>query len=250
MCVVVRKEGDDLKVYSHVATGNYNEKTAKLYSDISYLTAKQKIGMDLVHIFNILSGISTPDDKLQKVFYAPVNLRKRMIKNIEREIDFAKKGKRAEIFLKLNSINDPEIINKLYEAADKGVEVYIISRGITSIVARKNIYIKSIVGRFLEHSRIYCFRNGGHPEYYISSADMLTRNLSRRVETLIMINDQESITKLKNIIDVFKNDKKNSFKMNEDGNYSHLKGDFDCHQWFIDNAENDLRVKLSKKEKK
>lgn len=250
MCVVVRKEGDDLKVYSHVATGNYNEKTAKLYTDISYLTAKQKIGMDLVHIFNILSGISTPDDKLQKVFYAPVNLRKRMIKNIEREIDYAKKGKRAEIFLKLNSINDPEIINKLYEAADKGVEVYIISRGITSIVARKNIYIKSIVGRFLEHSRIYCFRNGGHPEYYISSADMLTRNLSRRVETLIMINDQESVTKLKNIIDVFKNDKKNSFKMNEDGNYSHLKGDFDCHQWFIDNAENDLRVKLSKKEKK
>ena len=136
MCIVVRREKDKMVMYSHIGTGNYNEKTARLYTDLSYLTSKQKVGMDLLHVFNILSGISTPDENLQRVFYAPVNLRKRLIKNIDREISNAKKGKSAEIFLKLNSINDPEMINKLYEAADKGVKVYIISRGITSIVPR------------------------------------------------------------------------------------------------------------------
>lgn len=250
MCIVIRKENDKLSVYSHIATGNYNEKSAKQYTDISYLTSKQKIGMDLLHIFNILSGISTPDEKLEKVFYAPVNLRKRLIKNIDREISYAKKGKDSEIFLKLNSINDPEMINKLYEAADSGVKVYIISRGITSLLPRKNLYIKSIVGRFLEHSRIYYFKNNNNEEYYISSADMLTRNLNRRVEILLLINDKESVKKLKNIINVFKEDKKNSFCMKENGEYVHLKGSFDCHQWFIDNSQSNLKFKIAKRNKK
>lgn len=247
LCIVVRKEKNRMTIYSHIGTGNYNEKTAELYTDISYFTAKQKVGMDLLHIFNILSGISTPDENLQRVFYAPVNLRKTIIKNINREISHAKKGKPAEIFLKLNSINDPEIINKLYESAEKGVKVYIISRGITSLVSGKNIYIKSIVGRFLEHSRIYYFRNNNDPEYYISSADMLTRNLDRRVEILLLINDKESMSKLKDIIRVFQKDEANSFQLNEDGNYKHLKGDFDCHQWFIDVAENKVKLKIAKK---
>lgn len=250
MCIVVRKEKEKMVIYSHIGTGNYNDKTARLYTDISYLTAKQKVGMDLLYVFNILSGISTPDEKLQRVFYAPINLRKRMIKNINREISYAKKGKKAEIFLKLNSINDPEIINKLYEAADNGVSVYIISRGITSIVPKKNIYIKSIVGRFLEHSRIYYFKNDNNPEYYISSADMLTRNLDKRVEILLLINDEESINKLKQIINVFKEDERNSFKMYENGDYKHLKGKFDCHQWFIDNAEKKVKLKIPKPKKK
>ena len=250
MCIVVRREKDKMVMYSHIGTGNYNEKTARLYTDLSYLTSKQKVGMDLLHVFNILSGISTPDENLQRVFYAPVNLRKRLIKNIDREISNAKKGKSAEIFLKLNSINDPEMINKLYEAADKGVKVYIISRGITSIVPRDNIYIKSIVGRFLEHSRIYYFKNGDKPEYYISSADMLTRNLNKRVEILFHVKDEHCKAKLDNIIKVFKEDRVNSFKMNEDGQYKHLKGEFDCHQWFIDNAENTVKIKIAKRNKK
>lgn len=249
MCIVVRQEGKEMVVYSHIGTGNYNEKTATQYTDLSYLTRRQKVGMDLLHIFNILSGVSTPDEKLQRVFYAPVNLRKRLVKNIDREIEYAKKGKRAEIFLKLNSINDQMMINKLYEAANKGVEVYILARGICSIVPTKNLYIKSIVGRFLEHSRIYYFRNGGNPEYYISSADLLTRNLDRRVEILLLINDALSIKKLKNIINVFKEDKRNSFKMDEDGNYKKLSGDFDCHQWFIDKADKKLKVKVVKSDK-
>lgn len=251
MCIVVRKEKENIKIYSHVGTGNYNEKTSKQYTDISYFTSKQKVGMDLLHVFNILSGISTPDEKLQRVFYAPVNLRKRLIKNIDREIEFAKKGKKAEIFLKLNSISDIEMINKLYEAADKGVEIYIISRGICSIVPRKNIYIKSIVGRFLEHSRIYYFKNGGgkHEEYYISSADLLTRNLDRRVETLLLINDPECVRKLKRIISALKEDKKNSFKMDEEGKFKKIKGDFDVHQYFIDVAEQRSKLKIHKNKK-
>ena len=245
MCVVARQEGRDIKIYSHIATGNYNEKTAKQYTDLSYLTSKTKIGTDLLNIFNILSGVSTPDDGLQRVFYAPLNLRKRLLKNIDREIQFAKKGKKAEIFLKLNSISDIEMVNKLYEAADKGVEIYIICRGICSIVPRENIYIKSIVGRFLEHSRIYYFRNGGNDEYYISSADLLTRNLDRRIEILFLVKDASAIKKLKHMMKVFKEDRRNSFKMNEHGNYLKLPGDFDCHQWFINKSSE--RPKIGKK---
>ena len=203
-----------------------------------------------LHIFNILSGVSTPDEKLQKVFYAPVSLRRKLIKNIDREIDYAKKGKKAEIFLKLNSINDEEMINKLYEAAHKGVKVYIISRGICSIVPTKNLYVKSIVGRFLEHSRIYYFRNNGATEYYISSADLLTRNLDRRVEIMILINDNHAVKKMKQIISVFKSDRKNSFEMNDKGEYKRIKGDFNCHEWFINDAEKDLKMKIVKKNKK
>ena len=250
MCIVIRKENEKLVIYSHIGTGNYNEKTAKQYTDLSYFTAKQKVGLDLLHIFNILSGVSTPDEKLQKVFYAPVSLRRKLIKNIDREIDYAKKGKKAEIFLKLNSINDEEMINKLYEAAHKGVKVYIISRGICSIVPTKNLYVKSIVGRFLEHSRIYYFRNNGATEYYISSADLLTRNLDRRVEIMILINDNHAVKKMKQIISVFKSDRKNSFEMNDKGEYKRIKGNFDCHEWFINDAEKDLKMKIVKKNKK
>jgi polyphosphate kinase len=251
LCLVVRAEKKGSIVYSHVGTGNYNEKTSKIYTDISYFTSRQKVGGDLINIFNILSGVSSPDEKLQKVFYAPTNLRKKIIKNIDREIGYAKKGKKAEVFLKLNSINDPEIINKLYEAADKGVEVYIICRGICSLVAKKNLYVKSIVGRFLEHSRIYYFRNDDKPEYYIASADLLTRNLDRRIEILLNINTQECTRKLANIIKVFKEDRANSFRMDDDGSYKKLKGEFDCHQWFVDNADmTEKKVKFAKRDKK
>lgn len=249
LCIVIRKEGKSMVVYSHIGTGNYNEKTAKQYTDISYFTGKQKVGLDLLHIFNILSGMSTPDEKLQKVFYAPVNLRKRILHCIMKEIEYAKAGKKAEIFLKLNSINDQQIINYLYQAADKGVQVYLVVRGICSIVPKKNLYIKSIVGRFLEHSRIYYFRNGGKGEYYISSADMLTRNLDRRVEVLLSVTDYESMKKLHDIIKAMKEDCANSFEMNEEGNYKKLKGSFDCHQYFIDKANHRLKMKIAKRKK-
>lgn len=244
ICIITRRESDRLKVYSHVATGNYNEKTARIYTDLSYFTSKQKIGVDILNIFNILSGNSKPDDKLQKIYYAPVNLRKRLESCIDREIEFAKKDKKAEIFIKVNSISDPGIVNKLYEAADKGVKIFIICRGVCSVVARKNIIIKSIVGRFLEHSRIYYFKNGKSPEYYISSADLLTRNLDRRVETLISLKDSNVVTQISWIIDVMMRDKINSFMQTKDGIWIHEKGNFDSHQWFIEHSYDIIKKKL------
>lgn len=243
LCIVIREEKGKLKLYSHIGTGNYNEKTARQYTDLSYFTSKQKIGTDLLHIFNILSGNSSPDEKLQKIFYAPVTLRKNLIKCIDREIANVKKGKKGEIFMKINSMSDMIMANKLYEAADKGVKVYIICRGVCSITPRKNLYIKSIVGRFLEHSRIYYFKNGKDPEYYISSADLLTRNLDKRVEILISLKDSNVVKHLKWIIRVYKEDQKNSFIMTEDGRWEHSKGEFSSHDWFIKHTD----VKKEKK---
>lgn len=243
MCVVVRKEKEKLKIYSHIATGNYNEKTARLYTDLSYFTSKYKIGIDLLHIFNILSGYSNPDEKLQKIFYAPINLRKNLIKCIDREIENVKNGKKAEIFMKINSLSDKMMVKKLYEAADKGVKIYIICRGVCSIVPRKNLYIKSIVGRFLEHSRIYYFKNGNNPEYYISSADLLTRNLDKRIEILLSLKDSNVIKSLKAMIDVYKKDEKNSFEMTEKGKWMHKKGDFSCQDWFMKNSDRLIKKK-------
>ena len=233
MCVVIKKDEDTYKIYSHIATGNYNEKTSKIYTDLSYFTSKRKIGFDLLNIFNILSGISTPDSKLQKIAYSPVTLRKTLIKCIDREIENAKRGKKSGIFIKVNSISDPIIVQKLYDAASKGVKVYIICRGICSIVSKKNIYIKSIVGRFLEHSRIYYFYNNNHEEYYISSADLLTRNLDRRIEILLSLTDSNVIHKIKDIIRILKKDEANSFVMDEYGVYHRMKGNFNAHEKFI-----------------
>ena len=237
MCVVTRREKDKIRIYSHVATGNYNEKTAKLYTDLSFLTSKRKIGNDLGLIFNIISGHSRPDTRLDKIFYSPVNLRKRLEKCIDREIKFAKKGKKAKIFIKVNSISDTRIVNKLYEAAKAGVKVYVICRGVCSLTPRKNLFIKSIVGRFLEHSRIYYFRNNKEHEYYISSADLLTRNLDRRVETLLLLKDKEVISQLDWIINIMKLDEANSFIQKENREWVRHKGDFDSHQWLIDNSD-------------
>lgn len=237
MCLVIRDEEGKKKIYSHIGTGNYNEKTSKIYTDLSYFTSKQKIGMDLLNVFNIISGNSAPDEKLQKIAYSPVTLRKTLIKCINREIEFAKKKKKAEIFIKVNSLSDPIMVNKLYEAANAGVEIYIICRGVCSIVPRENIYVKSIVGRFLEHSRIYYFKNNKSSEYFISSADLLTRNLDKRVETLVSVKDSNVIKKLDWIIKVMKKDEKNSFIMRRDGSFSKQKGDFDSHSYMIKNKK-------------
>lgn len=248
MCVVIRNEHGKLKIYSHLGTGNYNESTSKIYTDLSYLTSKQKIGVDLLHVFNILSGYSSPDEKLQKISYSPVTLRKTILKCIDREISNVKKGKKAEIFIKVNSLSDNVMVNKLYEAADAGVNVYVICRGVCSIVPRKNIFIKSIVGRFLEHSRIYYFLNNDNDEYYISSADLLTRNLDKRIETLVSLKDSNVTKQLKWIIKVFKEDTKNSFIMKSDGSWELPSGDFDAHQWMIEYS--DVRKKKKKWKKR
>lgn len=244
--VVVRDNGERNVIYSHIGTGNYNEKTAKIYTDLSYFTNRQKVGMDLLHIFNILSGISNPDNKLQKVFYAPVNLRTKLYKLIDREIENASKGKKAAIFMKINSLSDPEMVDKLYEAADKGVVVNIICRGVCSIVPRDRLFVKSIVGRFLEHSRIYYFYNNGDHEYFISSADLLTRNLDRRIEILVSMKGSHVVNNLAAIIRVMLEDQKNSFTMLPTGTYEKMKGEFDSHKWFSEHHLTGKKVKFKK----
>lgn len=252
MCLISRKDSNKkTRIYAHVGTGNYNENTARLYTDLSYFTCNKKTCEDLSDIFNILAGGSRPNTNLSKVFYSPINIRDRLEKNIKREIENAKKGKKAEIFIKVNSINDPRMINNLYKAAKKGVDVYIVCRGITSIVSTDHLFVKSIVGRFLEHSRIYYFSNNGDPEYYISSADFLTRNLDKRVEALLHIEDPLSIKKLDKIIDAYKKDEANSFIMDYNGKYCKIKeGGFDCHQWFIDNPSSGVKLGKIKSRKK
>ena len=250
ICLVMRKESDEVKVYSQVGTGNYNDKTAKIYTDLSLFTYNQKIGRDLLNVFNILSGLSAPESDLEsQVFYSPINLRRKINSLIDNEIKHAKKGRNAQIILKMNSLSDPDMVKRLYKAAKSGVQIYIICRGVCSIKPNKNIYIKSIVGRFLEHSRIYCFNNNKDPKYFISSADLLTRNLDRRVEVLVGIKDDDVKDNIQYILDVMMRDDKNSFYMKESGKYKYLKGDFDSHQWFIDNATSSLKMKLPKKKK-
>lgn len=237
MCVVVRQEGDKKKIYSHIGTGNYNEKTAKQYTDLSYLTSKSKIGIDLLNVFNIIAGNSSPKEKMQKIAYSPVTLRKTLIKCIDREISIAKSGKDAEIFIKVNSLSDTIMVNKLYDAAKEGVKITIICRGVCSICPRENIRIKSIVGRFLEHSRIYYFRNNKNSEYFISSADLLTRNLDKRVETLVSVKDSNVVKKLESIMNVLIDDTENSFTMTENGSWVVPTKGFNSHEWLIENSK-------------
>lgn len=239
MCVVVKKSKKGLKIYSHVSTGNYNEVTANIYTDFSYFTKKEKIGLDLLNIFNSLSGFSEPLKKLTTVSVAPYNIRSTLEHKIDNEIQNAKKGKPSFMIFKMNSLSDKHMINKIYEASEAGVQVRIICRGVCSIKPiNKNITIQSVVGRFLEHSRVYFFCDGGNKSIYISSADLLKRNLSHRVELLIPIKDIDCKNKIIHVINMYIQDRKNSFFMNKYGLYSRLDDrTFNVHGYFIDKAK-------------
>ena len=242
---VIRQVGDSLRIYSHIGTGNYNDKTAKIYTDISYFTSNFKIGQDILSMSNMLSGFSEPSVKINKIFFSPYNLRKRLYKSIDNEISNAEKGKFASIVIKVNSISDQQMIDKLYEAADKGVNINIFCRGICSIKPNKNIVIRSLVGRYLEHSRIYYFGNNKNPDIYISSADLLTRNLDKRFEILFPVTDSECKEKLIKILSLYYKDTVNSFEMNKKGEYTQLlnKDDVDIHHFFMDEAIENYKLK-------
>lgn len=230
-CLIVRKTSKGLKMYSHIGTGNYNDKTSRYYTDISYITSNQKIGRDLVTVFNILSGVSDPKEEVEKLFFSPYNIRLKLYDLIDREIKFAKDGKPASITLKLNSISDKGMIDKLYEASANGVQVILIVRGICSMkVINKNIQIRSILGQYLEHSRIYHFHNGGKPDSFISSADLLTRNLDRRVEVMVPIKTSVAKYKLNNLLEIYATHSIDRYQMMDNGKFKYYKTETDIQE--------------------
>jgi len=241
---ITRKSKNGLKIYSHMGTGNYNDKTAKLYTDISFFTSNFKVGRDLCAIFNMLSGFADPSNTIDKLYFSPYNLRKKISSSIDNEIKNAKHGKQAIITIKVNSISDKEMIDKLYEASKAGVKVMIFCRGICSIKPiNDNIVIRSIVGRFLEHSRIFYFYNNKKPDIYISSADLLTRNLDKRFELLIPLKDVDVKNKAMKILSMYYKDTFNSYQMLKSGEYEKLDGDKNIHQLFMEEAIENYKLK-------
>lgn len=207
MTLIAKRTKKKIKTYCHLGTGNYNDVTSKIYTDISYFTTNTDICNDVAKLFNTITGFSEP--RLKKIVSAPHNLRNEFNRLIDQEIQYAKEGKPAKITAKCNSINDIQIIDKLYEASEAGVKVELIVRGVCCLKTdrpySKNITVKSIVGRYLEHSRIYYFENNKH-KVYISSADLMTRNLDKRFEILIPIVNKISRTKIENILNTFRTD--------------------------------------------
>jgi polyphosphate kinase len=223
LSLVVRDEGDALRRYCHVGTGNYNPKTARFYDDLGLLSSDSVLGEDLSRLFNELSGHSTKHD-YSRLLVAPHSLRKGLLMRINRETKNHLDGKPAWIRLKLNSLLDEEIVAAIYNAADAGVKVEIVVRGICSLqlntqARRENIKVRSILGRFLEHSRIYYFRNEGAEDYFIGSADMMQRNLDRRVESLVRIESEKHKERLKGILDDSMSDQYSTWKLTDDNQW-------------------------------
>ncbi|MBQ1786045.1 MAG: RNA degradosome polyphosphate kinase [Turicibacter sp.] len=221
--LIVRKEKDRLVRYVHFGTGNYNDVTANFYTDMGILTSDRQIGEDASILFNMLSGYASAD-KMKKLTIAPHKLRLKFESLINREIEHAKAGKKAHIIAKMNGLYDKQIILKLYEASMAGVKIELIVRGVCCLRPQiegisENITVRSIVGRFLEHSRIYYFYNDGEEEIYISSADWMYRNLSRRVETMGIVEDVEIKQKIKQILEVYLSDNTNAYELQVDGSY-------------------------------
>ncbi|MCR4797646.1 MAG: RNA degradosome polyphosphate kinase [Lachnospiraceae bacterium] len=226
IALVVRKEEEGIKRYVHLGTGNYNDSTAKLYTDCGLFTCSELIGEDATAVFNMLSGYSEPA-QWNKLVVAPIWLRKKFYELIDREISHAKMGKEALIVAKMNSLCDQQMIAKLYEASSCGVKIHLIVRGICCLRVgipgvSENITVCSIVGNFLEHSRIFYFYNNGLEEIYMGSADWMPRNLDRRVEIIFPVEDEEAMAKAKHILDVQLKDNKNAYYMNSEGEYLRL----------------------------
>ncbi|MBP3222550.1 MAG: RNA degradosome polyphosphate kinase [Actinomycetaceae bacterium] len=227
LCLVVRQEDGVLKRYCHIGTGNYNPKTVRGYEDLGLLTCDPDVGQDLTRMFNQLSGFS-PQQKFNRLLASPRGIRKGLIKRIEREIDNKKQGRQAWIKIKVNSIVDEATIDALYRASQAGVQVDIQVRGICAVRAgipglSENIRVRSILGRYLEHSRIYAFYNNGDPDVFIGSADLMHRNLDRRVEALVKITDPEQVARLVEMIDVAVSPKTSSWHLETDGWVRHTK---------------------------
>jgi polyphosphate kinase len=207
LSLVIRQENDKIRRYGHLGTGNYNPKTARAYEDLGLLTADPLITNDIAYLFNLLSGYST-NEEYDKLLVAPHSVRSGIIKRIKKEIENNKLGKPSGIRIKCNSLVDEQTIDALYDASNNGVTVELVIRGMCALKPgvmglSENITVRSILGRFLEHSRIYEFANDGNKEVWIGSADLMHRNLDRRVEALVQLEDKEHVSYLSGLLDLY-----------------------------------------------
>jgi polyphosphate kinase len=240
--LVVRREGDGIRRYVHLATGNYNAITSSIYEDMGMFTADEAIGTDATDLFNYLTGYSTQQE-YKKLLVAPLNLRERLESMIQREIDIAKSGKHARLIFKANSLVDPAIIQLLYKASQAGVQVDLLIRGMCCLRPglkgiSENIRVISVIGRYLEHSRIYYYQNGGAEEIYLGSADLMSRNLNRRVEVVFPIENKDHIRHIRDdILEAYLQDHARVRFMQSNGTYlrNHVKDHqtVDVQEWFM-----------------
>ena len=228
IAMVVRKEGDGIRRYIHLATGNYNMVTSRIYEDIGLFTCDDAIGADSTDLFNYLTGYSTQQE-YRKLLVAPVNLRTRLEAMIQRETEYARQGHKAHLILKTNALVDPQIIDLLYQASQAGARVDLLVRGICCLRPgikglSENIRVLSVVGRYLEHSRVYYFHNQGAEEMYIGSADLMPRNLNHRVEVVFPVENQEQIRYLRDqVLGLYFKDNSSARLMQPGGQYKRLK---------------------------
>ena len=225
--LIVRKEANGIKRYLHLGTGNYNDNTAKLYTDLGLMTANDQFGSDASAFFNLLSGYSEPP-VWNKLVMAPLGLREKIYALIDNEIALAKSGKGGHIIAKMNSLIDQPVIQKLYEASANGVQIELIVRGICGLRTgiegiSENITVRSIVGRQLEHSRIFWFANGGDEQLYLSSADWMPRNLNDRVELFFPVESEDHLARVKGLLDLYLRDNVGAHMMQSNGAYRRVR---------------------------
>ena len=231
--LVIRKEGDSYRFYSHIGTGNYNPNTAKLYTDLSVLTADKKIGNELIEVFNFLTGLSLKKN-YTKLLVAPVNMRMRFLQYIKKEVEFQKAEGNGHIIAKMNSLEDQEICNHLYQASQAGVKIDLIVRGFCALKPgvknmSETIRVSSVIGRFLEHSRIYYFRRGAKDplqgKFYIGSADWMYRNLNNRIETIVPVEELHAKEQCWYTLQAMLADKVQSWDLDSRGEYTLRKSE-------------------------
>jgi polyphosphate kinase len=243
--MVVREEDDGINRYVHVGTGNYHSGTARIYEDLGILSADPVLSRDVAAVFNELTS-STPYHEYSKMLVAPHFMRQRFVELIRREAAHAAEGRPSGIRAKMNQLQDPEIIRELYAASQAGVPISLNIRGLCCLRPgidglSDNIRVFSVLGRFLEHGRVYGFENGGAPEFYLGSADWMKRNLDRRVETIAPVSDPMMVAEIEEIFSVYEQDNCSSWELRADGTYRRhkpAKGE-DPHpsqQVFIDTA--------------
>jgi polyphosphate kinase len=251
LALVVRQEGNELKHYSHIGTGNYNPKTSRVYEDLGYLTADDQVGKDLSRLFNELSGYAI-EKKFKRLLVAPLHLRKGLLKRIRTETQNAADGLPSGIRIKVNSIVDEAIIDALYRASQAGVPVDLWVRGICSVRPgveglSENIRVRSIVGRYLEHSRVFSFVAGGDNQVFIGSADIMHRNLDRRIETLVRLTDPAQLKEIDELFNLAMSEKTSSWWLGESGDW--VRHDIAAGSAHLQDLQNAIMRKISNRKR-